>query len=354
MGSEQENINNREKTRLCPSCRMSISILATKCRFCGETVGRPKEEARSLSIEDLGGETIVHYAPSSNVMEALESFRMEEVAPAPPPEPKKMTLFGRKANPQDEAGPASPGSGLPELDERSKALAALMTPARPVASSRRASEPTWMKKMAFFGAFVAVIVILYFGSMQVGAMIRGWGVEEVQKPKVVSHVAQLIAANAPALDIHKEAYTVYQKDASASNHQNLADARQRVIDEVEELLNSPSVTVSTLRRASNQANTALALDPSDEMRMLKEEVDRENQLYNLSVVSFGPGSPPESAILKLHDGSQVTVKKNEKVHDRFVVQLITDRYVRLIDTQRKTSTAGLQRSVQVGNDGIPR
>ena len=71
-----------EKTRICPSCRMRISVLATRCLHCGESVGRPKDETRELSTQDLGGETIYHRAPSGSVIDALEAFREEEDASA--------------------------------------------------------------------------------------------------------------------------------------------------------------------------------------------------------------------------------------------------------------------------------
>ena len=81
--SETPGPRKDEKMRLCPTCRMEISVLATKCRYCGEEVGRPRDETRSLSISDLGGETVQHYAPSSSVMEALEAFRSEEDSEPP-------------------------------------------------------------------------------------------------------------------------------------------------------------------------------------------------------------------------------------------------------------------------------
>ena len=59
---------------------MTISVLATKCRYCGEDVGKPKEEQRELSVNDLGGENVHHRAPSGSVMEALESFRLEDAS----------------------------------------------------------------------------------------------------------------------------------------------------------------------------------------------------------------------------------------------------------------------------------
>src|SRR5690606_34714265 len=129
--------------RLCPTCRMEIRVLATKCRFCGENVGRPRDEVRALSIDDLGGETIRHYAPSSSVMEAIEAFRSETEASNPQVDDAgRKSIFGRKG--KKDATPAPTGAdGLPTLDERSQVLASLAMPSvaptrKPVVSSSRA------------------------------------------------------------------------------------------------------------------------------------------------------------------------------------------------------------------------
>ena len=58
---------SREKTRLCPACRMPISILATRCRHCGQKVDRPRDEGRRLTIATLGGTAHESYVPLGSV-----------------------------------------------------------------------------------------------------------------------------------------------------------------------------------------------------------------------------------------------------------------------------------------------
>jgi hypothetical protein len=353
VASDERVSGDREKTRLCPTCRCAISVLATKCRFCGESVGRPKDETRSLSIEDLGGETVVHYAPSSNVMEALEAFRMEEGPAAAPPEPKKKTLFGKKAASTESNSGIKSDHGLPELDERSKALASLMVPSRTVASPKT-HDTSWMKKVAFLGGFIAVVVILYFGSIQVSAVIRGWGADDSAKMKYTNPAIAMIKSGAPAMDIHREAYKAVQKDDSPENQQILADARKQVTEEIQALLSSPTVTLHGLRAASNLAAQALADDKGTEIQELKAQVDAENSAFAMSLVSTDTKASPPTAILRLSDRSQKTVTQGETFGDRFVVKVITDKYVRLVDTKYKKPSGEGERAVMVDREGIPK
>ena len=161
-----------DKTRLCPHCRMPISVLATKCRFCGEEVGRPRDQSRSLTVDDLGGEGGSRYAPSSSVMEALESFRVEETTNVETPAPSRSWLpFGRNRKAKSLAQAPHDG-GMPALDERGKALASLAMPMRPAAPFPRPAEPSWMKKVVVFASFVATVLLLIIGATQVIAMIR--------------------------------------------------------------------------------------------------------------------------------------------------------------------------------------
>lgn len=351
--ASQDNISgDKEKSRLCPTCRCAISVLATKCRFCGESVGRPKDETRSLTIEDLGGETVVHYAPSSNVMEALEAFRMEE-GTAVTPEPKKKTLFGRKAASTNSQAPMKSDPGVMDLDERGKALASLMVPTRTVAPAAKSSDPTWMKKLAFLGGFVAVVVILYFGGIQVSAAIRNWGADDTVKPAYHNPAPDMVREGKPAIEVHKAAYEAVQKDDSPDNREILADARKQVSDEIESKLNASSVTLHTLREASNLAADAWQEDRSPEIQQLKAQVDAENSIFGMNLISVDTSASPRTAVIQLSDKSRITVKPNDMISDRLQVQTITEKYVQLIDTKRKTPT-GVVRSVRVDAEGIPK
>ncbi len=162
------NVPERKKDnmRLCPTCRMEISVLATKCRYCGEEVGRPRDESRALSIADLGGETVQHYAPSSSVMEALEAFRSETDSEPEVEEAPSSGILSRLSKKQEppKAQKKPAGDGLPELDERSQALSSLAMP-----SSSSKYQPTVVRQqrsiprmVGIFAGLVAAMVCLFF------------------------------------------------------------------------------------------------------------------------------------------------------------------------------------------------
>jgi ribosomal protein L40E len=354
--SDEARFNSREKTRLCPSCRMSISVLATKCRFCGENVGRPKDETRQLSIQDLGGETIVHYAPSSNVMEALESFRAEEATTKAPEPKKRSSIFGRKS--AEPAPGERTAASLPELDERSKALASLALPTH-TPTIRRQPETSWMKKLAFLGAFIAALIILYFGSTQGWAIIQGLTAQE-QAPTWVNGAPAVLAAKGDPVEALRLAAEALKHEKSAANQEIMSQAEAYFEEHVQGLLNAPRITIGKLSDASNLANQGWSVAPTRALQELRNEVERETMAYSMHVVDIDTQRKPPVAKLKVYDPektfaqTEVQVRPDDTLWDgRFVVQSITEDYVRLLDTERKTATQA-PRAVLVTKGGIPR
>ena len=74
-----EEVEKDKEERLCPECRSTISIWATKCKFCGSKVGRPKMREAKLTLKDLGGEAHDKHKVSKHVMSAIGTFRYDEV-----------------------------------------------------------------------------------------------------------------------------------------------------------------------------------------------------------------------------------------------------------------------------------
>lgn len=74
-----EEKKTTDEERLCPACRSEISIWATKCKFCGSEVGRPRMREARLTLKDLGGESENTHRVSKHVMGAIGAFRYDEV-----------------------------------------------------------------------------------------------------------------------------------------------------------------------------------------------------------------------------------------------------------------------------------
>ncbi|GMW00098.1 MAG: hypothetical protein AMXMBFR84_12360 [Candidatus Hydrogenedentota bacterium] len=336
--------DSKEKMRLCPTCRMEISVLATKCRFCGENVGRPRDEVRALSIDDLGGETIRHYAPSSSVMEAIEAFRSETEASNPQvDEGGRKSIFGRKGKKDAPAAPQLK-DGLPDLDERSQVLASLAmptasTPARKPVTVSRHAQTDWIRKVGYFAAMVAGIVILYFGSVQVLAIINR---KPAEPPRQFSNPAEaLLQRGGDSLQALEGAVMAQNREKHSKNEEILQNARQSVVAEIESLLNASKWTLADLRKASELANKAFDHDKSEAIAALKQEADREWFAYSMVLVEAGNDvatfkiNKPNAAFTDVTEKTSLEVKKGDVILDRFEVSSIRANAVTVMDKMRK-------------------
>jgi tetratricopeptide (TPR) repeat protein len=77
-----------DKTKICPYCREEISILARKCKYCGEMVGDPLKHERTLTVDDIGrpeesrdtsGETLIsaYQALQTELRQKTETMHKE-------------------------------------------------------------------------------------------------------------------------------------------------------------------------------------------------------------------------------------------------------------------------------------
>lgn len=324
---------------------MEISVLAIKCRFCGEPVGRPRDESRALTIDDLGGETIRHYAPSSSVMEAMEAFRAEtEVSSNPPADalPNKKSLLGwvGKKSPTDSKAPAL-NEGLPSLDERSRALAELAMPSKPSTPVRRPGQqgPTWIRQIGVFAGLVAAIVILYFGGNYVWAVMTRK--PALPPPTFVNPAKAILEQGGNPVEALEEAAKALQREAHPDNELVASEARRKVVAEVNDLLNTKPWKEDDLSRALTIAKRAFDSDRSESIRSLKEEVDQEYFTYHMTLVQ----TSGDSATFRLNDKSKnvidqpsasdsLTVKVGETIVGRFKVVAIKKDFVQVQDTLR--------------------
>jgi hypothetical protein len=349
--------NFEDKTRMCPTCRMEISFFATKCRFCGEAVGRPKEEIRQLTVHDLGGEVGTQYAPGEDVVGALEMFRQEEEARFQQEETKK-SWFHRKEKHKAApgSGPVSPYSELPGLDPTSRDLASVGGFGRSSRSARPvARESLLTKKLAVLGGFVAAILIVYFGGGYVKAKYDDYMARKNAKPTVSvdNQALAILQSGGSAVDALDAAMTALNAENSPENIEVANRVRDALLGQVDALLNSDPWEPGNLDKASNMAARALQLDPdTPALRKLAEGVKGEVFAYKMSIkeIDMAGGTVTLRVLYPDRPEDLVVKKKGEKVLNRFEVKSITRDAVRLSDTQRK-GKSGLNREFKVFTDG---
>lgn len=329
-----------EKTRLCPSCRMEISVLATKCRFCGEAVGRPRDETRSLSIDDLGGETIRHYAPSSSVMEAMEAFRSEHEFKSNPPEdvgPERKSLFGISQKKKADTGRPVGADGLPQLDERSQALASLAMPSvKPTAHKKPKGPSMTTRLIQVIGILLGIVVLIVAASSAYRYINR----PKVEPPRTKANPAEgmLARGDDPTQAVVAAAQALREEEHS-KNHEILKNAEAKFAEKIHALLNASPWKQQDLRDASRNVDEAFKADSSPNIRKLKEEVDAETFAYQMSLLSVADGANEATVGLSQAAAGSgertVKVKVGDSIAGRFKVTAIKRDKLQVVDTQRK-------------------
>jgi len=334
---------------------MEISVLAVKCRFCGESVGRPRDETRSLTIDDLGGETIKHYAPSSSVMEAMEAFRSETEFKSNPPEDvtAKRSVFGIGGKRKNKFDSNAPGkdSGMPDLDERSQALASIVLPSSssaPTYTRSTAQQPTWIKKVGVFAGLVAAIVILWIGGGQVIAYMNR--PTEILDRQFRNPAEAMLDKNRDPIATLEAAIEALRKEEHPENRAILEKARAQVVDLIHAAQYPDKWTEDDLSRASRLVNQAFSIDPA--LAKLKEEIDADSFAYRMVLrnVQGDTATFQLSARANGGSGSSVSVQRGDMVQDRFEVVDIRGNEVQLRDTQREnrllTYTVGANTNIR--------
>lgn len=350
-----ENEHEQDELRYCPVCRMPISVLAVRCRHCGETVGRPKKEAETFTAKDLGGESKETYTVSGEVMDALEAFRADVVSSqeaerrAREQRAHRSWLRHQKNAQEEPEDQHSSGSGLPELNAEHRALAdfgleehASHSPARGAAHGATGSPGGNLMQrlvlgLALLAGVVALCFVGVFGYTQVKAYLDAQHTEE----KVVyeNRALEMLEAGKPLLAALEEANNALEAVRNPENEQIAEQVRNRLAAEVEADLNAIAWNPKMLQRASLLANQAAQIDSSWVIRDLLVRVEKEVAAYKLVLTEVGEGA--ESATFKLHDPNYAkeveTVEVGDRVHERFLVKNIMPNLVILEDHAHCTS-----------------
>lgn len=354
-----------DKTRLCPSCRMDISILATKCRHCGENVGRPKVEAHHLTVRDLGGETQTRYTPSGNVMEAIEAFRVDEDLGSSDSGLGDLDAdFKQFQNsPEGQAGDLDPlaGSG-PSFGSQA-------TPSRPrraVAATPPAKAPgsniqlvVWcvVGVIACSACFVYVFPALYH------LIFDEEPLQEVtydnEAPDILAQadesldLATILETDGVGLLALGKAVEALEHVDNEENQKILERCCQQLSREVSALLNADPWKRVYLEKASDLMNRAMKLDVGSEaLRDMKKETLDEVYLYKteLKRIDVDEASGTRTATFAvMSPGSSYDIPRAEKqvIAGRFKITSIlhsrTTKEVHFEDMSRKTARSGNRR-----------
>ncbi len=330
-------IAEKDDFRLCPTCRMPISVLATRCRHCGETVGRPRQQEASLSIQDLGGETPVSYKPSSNVMEALEAFRAETENEQARQQPREReasgSVFGRKKD-TGEALQATDPNALPELDERSRALAGMDdAPAPQATPAPPAAQTPWQRVVMLTGGFIAAVLLLYFGGNLAVATLQDvvGGNDEVVL--IDNPAPDMMAGNAPPLEVLETALDVLERQNTTENQAIAEEARNYFAEEVNRLLNAHPWEWDDLRQASRMTDAASMFDMGRQTQELRQRVERDIQDYGLVLIDVDGDTATFRLNNRFVSEDEATVSEGDRLLERFIVRNVSSRSVQLEDTR---------------------
>lgn len=301
-----------EKSRTCPSCRTSISVLATKCRFCGETVGKPKVEVRQLSVNDLGGESVRHQAVSSNVIAALDEMRKEA---------------GAEGDPEtQEAG--DPGIDLSSLDDFDKPSFNAHTP--------KPRQVSIADRLTTAVKIIVVLGIIAFLATKVSTIFKpddGGGLPTTN----TSHknlAPGILADNGDLMDALAAAVIAVEEAPEPANKKIRDEVMALLTEEIDGLLNANPWTIAKLREASSRANKAAEVYPSDQSNDLMSKVSQESIDYGTILLGMDPAAGTATFQLNTGSSEKKTVRIGELVAGRFKVTSIQSDKVRVQDIKR--------------------
>ncbi|MBL7646545.1 MAG: hypothetical protein JNK74_10190 [Candidatus Hydrogenedentes bacterium] len=349
MSQDQNNKGSygepQEEMRLCPTCRMKVSVWATKCHHCGEEVGRPRREEMKLTLKDLGGESKTSYAPSGNVTGALESFRVEEASSV-----EAMLASRRKVSFLDRLLGRTPPPPPPkrsahvaqDLDEYSRNLAASLLDDMPSSSSvsiSRAQLPQSSSaglagRIRPIVMVIGALVLLYFGGNFAWGKISEFIDARNRANQVVytNRALEMLAAQEDSIVAFEEAMTALRVNDTDANRQIAADVRSVLLKDVDSLMAANPWRRADQDKAYEMMQRAMKVDSAPEIRTKYESVAREIGQFKFVLKSVDSDGKKATFRLNNPDYEQeVTVGQSDRIMDRFIVAAISSSEVHLND-----------------------
>ncbi|MBI2424437.1 MAG: hypothetical protein HYV27_16525 [Candidatus Hydrogenedentes bacterium] len=334
--------DDSEEFRLCPTCRMSISVWATKCRYCGESVGRPKKEESHFTIKDLGGQPQKVYTLSGNVTDALESFRVEEASVSQDEksvQAERRKSFLRKMLDKDaktSSGAQREEPGLPELDEYHRSLTS-STFDRAVSGRRRpqGEQPDILRRLFSLGGIVAALVLLGLGGDYGWDKLSAYleSRNKVEEFVYENRARTMMEQGAPLIDILTETQTAYGYNQTEENAALLEEAQKGFIAEIKGLLAKNPYQKMDHDAASRLMSRAVGNQAGPELLELDKLVRSEMAYYAFTLKAISGDSATFDIKNPEFQNKDLQVKAGDMIQDRFRVDRVTPNYVRLEDTK---------------------
>ncbi len=331
-------IRRDEEQRQCPICRMVISAWATKCRYCGEEVGRPKREEQKVTIKDLGGEQTTTYTLSGNVKDALEAFRAEQEM-AMEAQRRQSESKGSWFHRKEEPAPSRPAAGqdsFSKLDARHKDLAQSVladayTP-RPPAARRSGGIPEPIEKaLKITGIAIGAVVLITLLVMGTGKLMAYMKTDDTVAPVLMQNEALLMLSRGePLIEAFEESVRVANYNKTSQDREVMENLRNQLVEEINGLLDKEPYSEANYRKANSLVERAMLIDPSSTFRNLKGVVDAELKAYNMVLKDYDEGA--QWAEFTLHNdtyrdqnGRPIPEERagiNGLIQNRFVIQSI--------------------------------
>ena len=312
-----------ESVRKCPTCRSTISVMATRCKYCGEKVSRPRGEEEQFSIRDLGGESESNYKISASVMGALEAFREE--------------VFDEYGHPTT----AEPAGGIPGLDAKHQALVEavrgddeeLAASSGRGASAKPKPRPQLQQDNTpvIIAASVFGLVLLVVGALWLNAKFGGQ--DQAPLPTYDNRALTMLESGQYAtIEALEEANKAVAADNSLPNQEIRDKVRKVFVEEVEELLNCVPWEREKLHYASRITKQATTFDTSHVIDDLRSRVQEEVEVFRLLLKEID-GAAKKATFILYPSKEQQVVEVGDYVAERFIVQSITNQQVVLLDEQ---------------------
>jgi len=343
MNQFQKPAVPNDPMRLCPECRMPISVLANRCPHCGSIVGRPRKETEVLTVKDLGGESRAQHIVSGNVREAMDAFISEQQAMAQAKmleeeEDRKRGLFRKKLQEEE----TEHKSGDPILGDTPSPFRSTSM------SKRRKSSPiSDLARRIFMAAGLLVALIL--SGLLVNMAVNAYRARHQPSGQPVvdypNRAMELLNAGR-TVEAVEEATRALKFNDTAENRAVLEKVREVVLEQVESYLSKTPFSMADLNTASELISRIILLDGDPRVARVRDKVNRELDFHKFILVRLDENQ--KSATFKLNNPamsqSEQTVTEGEYLQDRFLVKKIGPNFVRLEDSQ-VVSLAGTPRTL---------